>query len=236
MKDEFSNRQNMHLTLGELLDLTEYHPVWKDQPPVVFTSRVTAFRSMVDALGLLIGRQQSATTGHAEDKEREEAELENTAYEISQTLAGWFEANGRNADAAQIDLSLTAWQKLRDTDLIGKAKLLETLLAAALADHAASLAEYDLTPADAVALAQEIKGFEDLVAAPSAAISRRRALTTALRPDFRKVSEILEELDRLVLRFRRTEPGARFAEAWQAARIVRDLGRGAGETPPPPAA
>jgi hypothetical protein len=38
------------------------------------------------------------------------------------------------------------------------------------------------------------------------------------RPDFRKVSEILEELDRLVLRFRRTGSGTRFAEAWQAAR------------------
>jgi hypothetical protein len=31
-------------------------------------------------------------------------------------------------------------------------------------------------------------------------------------------------MDRLVLRFRKTEPGRRFADIWKAARIVRDLG------------
>ena len=30
-------------------------------------------------------------------------------------------------------------------------------------------------------------------------------------------------MDRLVLRFRRTEPGAAFAAAWTTSRIIRDL-------------
>ncbi|MES2661106.1 MAG: hypothetical protein V4689_20965 [Verrucomicrobiota bacterium] len=41
-------------------------------------------------------------------------------------------------------------------------------------------------------------------------------------------------MDRLVLRFRKTEPGARFAAAWKAARIVRDLGQAAPTEPAPP--
>jgi hypothetical protein len=40
-------------------------------------------------------------------------------------------------------------------------------------------------------------------------------------------------MDRLVLRFRRTQPGAAFVAAWQASRIVRDLGSSAPATPPP---
>jgi hypothetical protein len=40
-------------------------------------------------------------------------------------------------------------------------------------------------------------------------------------------------MDRLVLRFRRTEPGTAFASAWQASRIIRDLGATAGTEPEP---
>ena len=43
-------------------------------------------------------------------------------------------------------------------------------------------------------------------------------------------------MDRLVLRFRKTEPGARFAAAWKNARQVRDLGGSAPAEPAAPAA
>ncbi len=40
-------------------------------------------------------------------------------------------------------------------------------------------------------------------------------------------------MDRLVLRFRRTESGAAFANAWTASRIIRDLGASASTKPEP---
>ena len=36
------------------------------------------------------------------------------AHEIGQALADWYKENGREGDSAQIDLSLNAWQTLRD--------------------------------------------------------------------------------------------------------------------------
>jgi len=39
----------------------------------------------------------------------------------------------------------------------------------------------------------------------------------------------------IVLRFRKTEPGTRFADAWKNARIVRDLGGSGPAEPTPPA-
>jgi hypothetical protein len=46
---------------------------------------------------------------------------------------------------------------------------------------------------------------------------------------------LLKKMDRLVLRFRRTEPGAAFAGAWSASRIIRDLGGSAPAEPVPAA-
>jgi hypothetical protein len=48
-------------------------------------------------------------------------------------------------------------------------------------------------------------------------------------PRFAEIGQLLKKMDRLVLRFRRTEPGAAFAGAWTASRIIRDLGG----SPPP---
>ena len=176
--------------------------------------------------------------GRAGDKDREEQELEDCAHEIGEALAGWFEDQGRQADAAPIDLALSTWQGLRDVELIAKAKLLHDKLTAALATDAAALVEYGLDATDATLLAKETADYEKLVATPAAAISGKKALTLALRPSFREVSELLGKMDRLVLRFRSTEAGARFAEAWKAARQVRDLGQAAPAedepTPPTP--
>ena len=116
MQNEFANRQNMHLTILGLLDKDEFQPVWKDQKPTAFTARAAELRPKVTALTGHVAEQQADTTGHAADKVREEQELEAVAHEISQALAGWLEDQGRQADAAQIDLSLSAWQVLRDTD------------------------------------------------------------------------------------------------------------------------
>jgi len=138
------------------------------------------------------------------------------------------------ADAAQIDLSRSTWQGLRDADLIAKARLLHGKLNAALAEDAAALPDYGLGPADATLLAKETADFEGIVANPAAAISGRKALTSSLRPKFREVTALLAKMDRLVLRFRKSEAGTRFADTWQAIRIVRDLGEAAAPQPAPP--
>ena len=104
-------------------------------------------------------------------------------------------------------------------------------LTEALASDATELAEHALIPADATLLAKELAEFGNITADPAAAISRRRALTRALRPKFAEIGRLLKKMDRLVLRFRRTEPGTAFAGAWAASRVVRDLG---GFTPAKP--
>lgn len=235
MQNEFANRQNMHLAIVALLADPAYQPAWKDQAPMAFTARATALVPMVNALTDLVAAQRAEITGHAEDKDREEQELETAAHEISEALAAWFEDKGRAGDAARVSLSFSGWQRLRDVELIARSRLLHESLTAALADDADSLADYGLTPADAELLAKETADFEALVAKPAAAISSRKALTAALRPRFREVGDVLARMDQLVLRFRKTDDGTRFADTWKAARIIRDLGEAAAQPPAPPA-
>ena len=233
MQNEYGNRQNMHLTVLKLIDTPEHEAGWKDQKPTALTTRAAQLRLLIHSLTALIAAQQAATIGYAETKDREEMKLETLDHEIGQTLADWYEENGREGDSAQIDLSLSAWQRLRDTALIAKSHLLHQKLTAALAENPTGLAEHDLTPADAILLAKELADFEEITADPAAAISRRRALTVTLRPKFAEVGTLLKKMDRLLLRFRRTEPGAAFANAWTTSRIIRDLGASAPAEPEP---
>ena len=238
MKDEFANRQNMHLTVLALLDDAAYQPVWQNQSPAAFTSKAAQFRAKVEEISAIIRTQQADTTGRAEQKEREEDELETIAHSLGQALADYFLDNNREADAAEIDLSRSAWDRLRDPALLAKAKLLKQKLDAALATDAAALADYGLTPADPAALAKETADYEAIIAAPATAISVRRAHTRALRPSFRDAADILKSLDRLVRRFSSAPNGPRFIDAWTAARVIRDLGSHVTppqEPTPPPA-
>ena len=57
----------------------------------------------------------------------------------------------------------------------------------------------------------------------------RHLAVLALRPSFGEVTALLGKMDRLVLRFRTTELGTRFAIAWKAARTIRDLGQSSPE-------
>jgi hypothetical protein len=60
---------------------------------------------------------------------------------------------------------------------------------------------------------------------PASAIATRKVRTQALQPRFQEVGEMLRSMDKLILRFRSTDAGCAFADAWTAARTIRDLGR-----------
>lgn len=235
MIDEFANRQAMHLTIIELLDNTEYKPVWENQNPVAFTARSTTLRSQVDDLTTFIARQEANITGRAEQKDREETELETIAHETGSALATYLEDNEREGEATEIDLSLSAWRRLRDTALLAKATLLQSRFSAALIADAVGLAEYGLDPEDLATYGKELEDYRKVIESPSSGIASRKALTASLRPAFREVSATLKAMDRLILRFRKTDAGKAFADNWKTARTIRDLGaNNRGPLPPSP--
>lgn len=234
MKDEFSNRQSMHLTVVGFLDIPGNVPLWKNQRPLAFTTKAVLLKTKVEALGEIIRQQEAAITGYAEQKEREAQDVESLAQEIGSILAGYHEDAGREAEAAMTDYSATRWHTMRDTSLLEKARLVHQKLLASLDTDAAGLEEHGLDAADATALLKEIGEYAEIIQSPQAAKASRKALTLSLRPRFREISLILQSMDRLAPRFRSTEAGKQFAASWKNARNIIDLGHGPAPTPPTP--
>lgn len=234
MIDEFANRQAMHLTVIELLDNPTHKPAWENTTPVVFTTKSLKLRTKVAALTMTIAKQEADLKGRAEQKDREETELETIAHSTGQALAGYLEDKNREAEAAEIDLSISGWRRLRDTALLAKATLLKDRLRIILDNEdPVELDTYGLAEGDHAALTKELDDYASVIASPSGGIATRKALTVALRPAFREVSEILRSMDRLVLRFRTSPEGRAFAENWVTARVVRDLGANNPDPVPP---
>jgi hypothetical protein len=96
----------------------------------------------------------------------------------------------------------------------------------------AAAAEYGITAAKEAVLDKEIKDYAVVMATPQASIADRKSLTEQMRAKFNAVEGKFDSLDNLVLQFNGTAAGRALIAAYQAARIVRDLG--AGPKPPKP--
>lgn len=235
MNNRYTNRIDMCRTVIALLDDPAHQSAWQGQPPLQFATKAASLRAAVEAFADTAARQSAVITGSALDKERNEALLEDLAHELGSLLADYFHDKEREKEAASVDFPISAWRRLRGEHLLNRANLLASTLAAALAADAAALAGYGITPDDSAALATAINAYRDSIAQPSGAIAERKALTAALDGSYRAVAALLESMDRLVLRFRGTGGGRAFAAAWQAARIIRDLGHGPATPAPAPA-
>jgi hypothetical protein len=235
MRDEFVNRLGMFRTALGTLNRPEYRPVWFNRPPAVFTYKVQAAEQAVNNLAEFGRAQETATTGAAEQKQIEEKELEQEAYVFGGALAIWFRDQGDAENAAKVDLTLSEWRKLRDQQLLEKARLVQQLgEAVTTGPNASAAATYGITPAALNSLGKETNDYETIITAPQQAIAERKARTQQLRDRFNAVEGQFEILDRFIQLFRATPEGRDMIYAWQAARVIRDLGHGPSAAPAEP--
>jgi hypothetical protein len=234
MKNIYINRLDMCRTVSTLLNDASLQTVWQNQAPLIFTTKAQLLQKAIEDFAAVAADQEKIITGHAADKEREEAELEDLSHEIGQTLADYYYDAEQDQNAHVVEFSATAWRRLRDEQLLNRSRTLATKLSQALAADAATLANYGLDAADATALNAAIEDYANAIATPSQAIATRKALTASLRGKYNVISDLLGSMDKLVLRFRKTAPGKAFAAQWQAARVIRDRSQAAKTAPATP--
>ncbi len=238
MKNEFNNRLGMAKTVLTTLDKPANFAIWQGKPPLAFTKKVALLRTKVAQNETLLSEQEAIITGFAEQKDSSEIELEDLAHEIGAALSDYYDDNDHQDLSAQVDFSISAWRTLREESLVARARIVEKNLGTTLTADAAGLVDYDLDAADLTALSAAIASYNDIIHSPQAAIANRKSLTKAARPTFRDMSNILGSLDKLILRFRKTDAGRQFVDAYLASRIVRDLGTSPAKddptTPPTP--
>ena len=238
MQDEFANRLAMFQTSRGTLNSPANKPVWFQQVPLIFSTKADQAFSALAELETFAGQQDRTTTGAAQDKQREEKELEDAAHLLGGTLAIWFRDQGDETQAAQADLPISGWRRLRNQQLLEKARQTRDLAQSVVSGpQATAAATYGVTPAAVTSLTKEIDDYAAVITAPQQGIAARKALTAQLRDRFNAVEAQFATLDHLILQFNTTTPGETLIAAYQASRTIRDLGHrpATKPTPTPPA-
>lgn len=236
MKDEFVNRMGMFKTTLTTLNSAEHKPIWFNLPPVIFTTKVATAESAVTALEQFCAAQGTATTGSTEEKSREEREAVDVAHRMGRALVEWFRDHNDETNAAKVNYTISQWREFRDQTLKDK---LQTALSLAQGVAGGPLAadaiQYGITNASVLALGKEIQEYINVISAPQASIAERKSRTGAMRSQFNTVESKFDTLDNLILQYGGTSDGRHLISAYQASRVVRDLGHGPGPHPQPPA-
>lgn len=234
MRDEFTNRLGMFDTTLANLNKPANKAVWFQQPPVVFTAKVADATAAVEALRDFCRKQETAITGAAQDKLREEKEAVEVAHTLGRALVTWFRDQADETNAAKVDLSESGWRRLRDQILVDTGRLVRELAQGVVAGPKAAEADtYGINAAAVASLNKEVEEYAAVVSAPQTGIADRKRLTEQMRERFNAVEVKFGALDDMILQFGSTEAGRALVASHKAARIVRDLGAGPSPTPPP---
>jgi len=231
MNDRTANLLASYRTRLACLDQPAHALLWKNQPPLIFTTKVAAARAAVDNLAATAARQSAAIEGATADKRREEKELEDTAYNFGRLLVAFATDRGDLTTAAKYDVPISTWRALRDEALLQRARLLHTDgTALSAGPNAATAATYGITPASLAVLKKETDDYAAFIVAPQDAIAGRSALTESLPQLLRSTTALFDQLEDFLPQFATTPAGQNFQAAYLASTAINQRGRGPSPT------
>lgn len=227
MNDDIANQLTSYRNRLSCLDSPEHLPIWQNQPPLAFTTKVGQARALTDELADMAGRQSILIRGNAKAKRKEEAELEEAAYRLARAVVLCATDLDDLALAGHYDQPITGWRKLRDEALLQRARRLEVDAGTlATGPDAATAEEYGITPASVAALKKEADDYAAVITQPQGAIDERVVLTQTLPAKSREVSAKFDEVADLILQFKAAPGGPEFIGRYLKASQIMDRGHG----------
>ena len=166
------------------------------------------------------GKQQTPITGATGAKAQVRHDYEEQILVIASQLSALAEVKSDANLAGQVELTLSALDKLADDDL----EETGTRIANLATTHMAALADYGITAADVTALNGFTTQFHGIKTAPREAVVDRSSQTTT--------SLLRNRLDKMLTRFKKSNP--EFYAGYLAARVIVERGGSGGSTPTPP--
>lgn len=146
MNDSTINRTSSFTLSLTILDRKEFRPLWLDQEPTIFTTKVKEVVAMLGEIHDHQKDQEAKTTGFTSEKAREEDELEEAAFGMSQALLSFADDHGQEGLGSDFALPRSAWTQLRDQQLLAKTlKLIEALNAVAAGPKGKVAATYGIS-------------------------------------------------------------------------------------------
>lgn len=233
MNDKFANRLEMFKTVRNFLNDAKWKGVWENQRPLAFGKKVAKAAAAVAGLEEFLRKQQEEILAGRE-KDREEDELEEAAFRLGRALVEYYNDLEKEADASKFDRPRSAWTRLRDLALLGKAREVREAVEALAADAATKEAaeEYGLSAEAAAKLGKEYDDYEAIVSLPRQSAATRAGLTKQLKDRTNAVAEKFDSLDNLIEQFEERPEGRNFIAAYKKARVIVDRGAGPAEEAP----
>ena len=223
-RDQF-NRTEMFSTVSAYLDRNK--ALYTGIKAVNDT--VVALNSAIARIADKMRRQQTPTAGATDEKAQVRLGFEEKILETADQLAALADAKKDMNLAAQVELTLSALDKLADDDLEETGKRVSALAVTNLA----LLADYGIVQADVTALDALTTKFHGAKSAPRAAIAGRAGETETLPVEISNTTSLLRNrLDKLMTRYKKTQP--EFYAGYRSARVIVDRGGSGGGAPTPP--
>ena len=218
------NRTGMYSTVSAYMNTNQ--TTWNSVKAIGDT--VDDLNSGIADINSSAGRQQTPTTGAAGAKAQVRHDYEEQILVIASQLAALAAVNSNANLAAQVELTLSALDKLSDDEL----EETGTRVAGLATANLAALADYGIVQADVTALTAFTTQFHGAKTAPRAAVVDRASQTATLPDKIAGVTSLLRNrLDKLMTKFKKSNP--EFYAGYLSARVIVDRG-GSASAPPAP--
>ena len=219
-RDQF-NRSEMFNTVAATMQTNNAQ--WGGVPAIVQT--VTELNQNIQLMGQKMMRQQTPTTGAAEQKAQVRLDFEEKILEFADQIHALASANHDMNLAGQSDLTLSALDKMPDDALEETGQLIADLTVA----NQAALEDYGLLGDDLTDLNTLKTQFHNVKTTPRTAVTTRAAETNTLPELLTATTSLLRNrLDKQMRKFKKGNPV--FYQAYLSARVIVDKG-----APPAPA-
>ena len=225
MRKHEENKQTMYKAVLAKLNANKS----KTDTIPAFADSITAFRTTVEGIEAKAMQMNNAVAGKTMTKLQAEDEMIQSLMPTASALYAYGRKEKNAELTAKADVKESYLRRMRDTELVIKARSIHELAAA----NAAALAPYGITDAKVNALKEKIDSYDTSLGERESGSAARTGARLSLTELFAKADDLLEnEIDRQMELLR--EAYTEFYNEYFAARVIRDLGIVHEPEPTPP--
>ena len=215
MLKRLANKLVMYRAVQSHLDRNK--SMWTSVPAMVTT--INDFELLLAEIETYRKLTQENKTGITQQKAAQQALVIAHAYELSSVLYAMAIKKNDAVLAAKVDFTETDLLKKRDNHLVSTCRnILEFAT-----EHLAELIAYQVTADELIVLNEEINSFAENLTTGRVSVTERKAANEKLKVVFLQVDSLLKkQLDRIVVRYRKTEPD--FYTNYQSLRRIINYG------------
>jgi hypothetical protein len=226
MTNNQENKRGMYSTVLTLLKAN----AGKTSSVPAFAAAAASFETTLAQINAKEKERNERTTGKMETRDIAEAELIDALMPVAGALAAYASETSNTELKEKATVKISVLERMRDLDLLDKAKAISGYAQ----EQGDKLVPYGVTADVLAALDQKCSAFDAAVSELSKGKVERTGARSMLNDLFDEADDTLKnKLDNMMKVIRRNEP--QLGIAYDAARVIKDLGAGHAVKQPVPA-